>query len=254
MVRLFRGHGGAIDSVAVLPFVNASTDPDTEYLSDGIAETLIGQLSEIPRLKVMARSTVSRYRGNEIDPQQVGRDLNVRAILTGKVSQRGDTLTITMELMDVRDGSELWGGRYNRKLADILAVQEDIAREITDKLRLRLQGKEEERLTGHPTENVEAYQLYLKGRYYWNKRTPDGIQKAIEYFQHAIEKDPGYARAYAGLADCYHVPANPLPPREKMPLAKTAAMKALQLDDTLVEAHTSIGPRTLCIRLGLAGR
>jgi len=237
---VFRGQGGAIDSVAVLPFVNASTDPDTEYLSDGIAETLIGQLSEIPRLKVMARSTVSRYRGNEIDPQQVGRDLNVRAILTGKVSQRGDTLTITMELMNVRDGSELWGGRYNRKLADILAVQEDIAREITDKLRLRLQGKEEERLTGHPTENVEAYQLYLKGRYYWNKRTPDGMQKAIEHFQAAIERYPGYARAYAGLADCYHVPANPLPPREKMPLAKTAAMKALQLDDTLVEAHTAL--------------
>ena len=237
---VFRGQGGAIDSVAVLPFVNASTDPDTEYLSDGIAETLIGQLSEIPRLKVMARSTVSRYRGNEIDPQQVGRDLNVRAILTGKVSQRGDTLTITMELMNVRDGSELWGGRYNRKLVDILAVQEDIAREITDKLRLRLQGKEEERLTGHPTENVEAYQLYLKGRYYWNKRTPDGMQKAIGYFQAAIERDPGYARAYAGLADCYHVPANPLPPREKMPLAKTAAMKALQLDDTLVEAHTAL--------------
>ena len=237
---VFRGQGGAIDSVAVLPFVNASTDPDTEYLSDGIAETLIGQLSAIPRLKVMARSTVSRYRGNKIDPQQVGRDLNVRAILTGKVSQRGDTLTISMELMNVRDGSELWGGRYNRKLADILAVQEDIAREITDKLRLRLQGKEEERLTGHPTENAEAYQLYLKGRYYWNKRTPDGMQKAIGYFQAAIERDPGYARAYAGLADCYHVPANPLPPREKMPLAKSAAMKALQLDDTLVEAHTAL--------------
>jgi eukaryotic-like serine/threonine-protein kinase len=237
---VFRGQGEAIDSVAVLPFVNASTDQDTEYLSDGIAETLIGQLSEIPRLKVMARSTVSRYRGNKVDPQQVGRDLNVRAVLTGRVSQRGDTLTISMDLMNVRDGSELWGGRYNRKLADILAMQEDIAREITDKLRLRLQSEEEKRLTGHVTENAEAYQLYLKGRYYWNKRTLDGTQKAIEYFQAAIERDPGYARAYAGLADCYHVPANPLPPREKMPLAKTAAMKALQLDDTLVEAHTAL--------------
>jgi TolB-like protein/Tfp pilus assembly protein PilF len=237
---LFRGRGEAIDSVAVLPFVNASTAPDTEYLSDGITETLIRQLSQIPRLKVMARSTVFRYKGRNIDPQKVGRDLNVRAVLTGRVSQRGETLTISMELMDVRDGSELWGEQYNRKLADILAVQEDIAREITDKLRLRLEGEEEKRLTKHFTENTEAYQLYLKGRYYWNKRTPDGIQKAIEYFQEAIEKDPSYALAYAGLADCYHVPANPLPPRERMPLAKAAAMRALQLDDTLVEAHAAL--------------
>ena len=237
---LFREPGEAIDSVAVLPFVNASADPETEYLSDGITETLIGELSEIPRLKVMARSTVFRYRGSKVDPQQVGRDLNVRAVLTGRVLQRGDTLTISMELMNVRDGSELWGKQYNRKLADILAVQEDIAREVTDKLRLRLQSEEERRLAGRFTENPDAYQLYLKGRYYWNKRTPDGIQKAIEYFQAAIAKDPGYAAAFAGLADCYHVPANPLPPREKMPLAKAAAMKALQLDDTIVEAHTSL--------------
>ncbi len=237
---LFRGRGEAIDSVAVLPFVNASTDPDTEYLSDGITETLIGQLSQIPRLKVMARSTVFRYKGRNIDPQKVGRDLNVRAVLTGRVSQRGETLTVSMELMDITDGSELWGEQYNRKLADILAVQEDIAREITDKLRLRLKGEEEKRLTRHFTENTEAYQLYLKGRYYWNKRTPDGIQKAIEYFQEAIEKDPSYALAYAGLADCYHVPANPLPPRQRMPQAKAAAMKALELDNTLVEAHTTL--------------
>jgi TolB-like protein/DNA-binding winged helix-turn-helix (wHTH) protein/Tfp pilus assembly protein PilF len=236
----FRGRGQAIDSVAVLPFVNASSDPDTEYLNDGIAETLIGQLSQIPRLKVMARSTVVRYKGSDIDPQKVGRDLNVRAVLTGKVSQRGETLTISMELIDVRDGSELWGGRYNRKLTDILDVQEDIAREVTDRLRLRLAGEEEKRLTAHVTQNAEAYEFYLKGRYHWNKRTPDGIQKAIESFQQAIEKDPNYALAYAGLADCYHVPANPLPPREKMPLARAAATKALQLDDTLVEAHTTL--------------
>lgn len=237
---LSRGRGDAIDSVAVLPFVNASTDPDAEYLSDGIPETLIGQLSQIPRLKVMARSTVFRYKGANVDPQKVGRELNVRAVLTGRVLQRGEMLTISMELMDVRDGSQLWGKQYNRKLADTLAVQEDIAREVTDKLRLRLASVEEKRLTAHVTENVEAYQLYLKGRYHWNKRTPDGIQKAIESFQQAIEKDPGYALAYAGLADCYHVPANPLPPRKKMPLAKAASMKALQLDDTLVEAHTSL--------------
>ncbi len=237
---LFRGRAEAIDSVAVLPFVNASTVSDTEYLSDGITETLIGQLSQIPRLKVMARSTVFRYKGSNIDPQKVGHDLNVRAVLTGRVLQRGETLTISIELMDVRDGSQLWGKQYNRKLADTLAVQEDIAREVADKLRLRLAGVEEKRLTAHATENAEAYQLYLKGRYYWNKRTPDGIQKAIESFQQAIEKDPSYALAYAGLADCYHVPANPLPPRERMPLAKAAALKALQLDDTLVEAHTTL--------------
>jgi TolB-like protein/DNA-binding winged helix-turn-helix (wHTH) protein/Tfp pilus assembly protein PilF len=237
---LFRGRGETIDSVAVLPFVNASTDSDTEYLSDGITESLIGQLSQIPRLKVMARSTVFRYKNSNIDPQKVGRDLNVRAVLTGRVLQRGETLTISMELMDVRDGSQLWGKQYNRKLADTLAVQEDIAREVTDKLRLRLVDVEEKRLTAHVTENAEAYQLYLKGRYYWNKRTPDGIQKAIESFQQAIGKDPSYALAYAGLADCYHVPANPLPPRKKMPLAKAAAMKALQLDDSLVEAHTGL--------------
>jgi len=237
---VFRSRGEGIDSVAVLPFVNASTDPDTEYLSDGITESLIGQLSQIPRLKVMARSTVFRYKGRNIDPQKVGRDLNVRAVLTGRVSQRGETLTVSMDLMDVTDGSELWGEQYNRKLADILAVQEDIAREITYKLRLQLKGEEEKRLARHFTENTEAYQLYLKGRYYWNKRTPDGIQKAIEYFQEAIEKDPSYALAYAGLADCYHVPSNPLPPREKMPLAKAAAMKALELDNTLVEAHATL--------------
>jgi TolB-like protein/DNA-binding winged helix-turn-helix (wHTH) protein/Tfp pilus assembly protein PilF len=238
--NLFRAQGEAIDSVAVLPFVNASADPDTEYLSDGITETLIGQLSQIPRLKVMARSTVFRFKGSNIDPQKVGRDLNVRAVLTGRVLQRGDTLTISMELMNVRDGSLLWNGRYNRKLADIVAVQEDIAREVTGKLHLRLEGEEERRLAGHSAENPEAYQLYLKGRYHWNKRTPDGTQKAIDYFRAAIAKDPRYALAYVGLADCYHVPANPLPPREKMPLAKAATMKALQLDDTLAEAHTSL--------------
>lgn len=239
-LAMFRAHGEAIDSVAVLPFINASNDLDTEYLSDGITETLIRQLSQIPRLRVMARSTVFRYKGSKIDPQKVGRDLNVRTVLTGRVLQRGETLTISMELMDVRDGSQLWGRQYNRKLTDTLAMQEDIAREVTDKLRLRLAGAEEKRLSAHATENAEAYQLYLKGRYYWNKRTPEAIQKAIESFQHAIEKDPGYALAYAGLADCYHVPVNPLLPKEKMMLAKAAATRALQLDDTLVEAHTTL--------------
>jgi eukaryotic-like serine/threonine-protein kinase len=237
---VFRSPGEAIDSVAVLPFVNASTDPDTEYLSDGITESLIGRLSQIPKLKVMARSTVFHYKGRNADPQKVGRDLNVRAVLTGRVWLRGDTVTISMEMMDVTDGSELWGQQYDRKLADIHSLQGDIVHEITDKLRLRLTDKEEKRLTRHSTENAEAYQLYLKGRYYWNKRTPDGIHKAIENFQEAIEKDPNYALAYAGLADCYQVPANPLPPRQRMPQAEAAAMKALELDNTVVEAHTTL--------------
>jgi serine/threonine protein kinase/tetratricopeptide (TPR) repeat protein len=237
---VFRSPGEAIDSVAVLPFVNASTDPDTEYLSDGITESLIGRLSQIPKLKVMARSTVFHYKGRNADPQKVGRDLNVRAVLTGRVWLRGDTVTISMEMMDVTDGSELWGQQYDRKLADIHSLQGDIVHEITDKLRLRLTDKEEKRLTRHSTENAEAYQLYLKGRYYWNKRTPDGIHKAIENFQEAIEKDPNYALAYSGLADCYQVPANPLPPRQRMPQAEAAAMKALELDNTVVEAHTTL--------------
>ena len=235
-----RSPGEAIDSVAVLPFVNASANPDTEYLSDGITESLIGRLSQIPKLKVMARSTVFRYKGRDTDPQKIGRDLKVRAVLTGRVTVRGEKLTIRMELMDVADGSELWGQEYDGKLANIHSLQGDMAREITAKLRLRLTGIDEERLTRHFTENAEAYQLYLKGRYYWNKRTPDGIQKAIENFQGAIEKDPSYALAYAGLADCYQVPADPLPPRQRMPQAKAAAMKALELDNTLVEAHTTL--------------
>jgi serine/threonine protein kinase/Tfp pilus assembly protein PilF len=237
---VFRSPGEAIDSVAVLPFVNASTDPDTEYLSDGITESLIGRLSQIPKLKVMARSTVFHYKGRNADPQKVGRDLNVRAVLTGRVWLRGDTVTISMEMMDVTDGSELWGQQYDRKLADIHSLQGDIVHEVTDKLRLRLTDKEEKRLTRHSTENAEAYQLYLKGRYYWNKRTPDDIHKAIENFQEAIEKDPNYALAYAGLADCYQVPANRLPPRQRMPQAEAAARKALELDNTVVEAHTTL--------------
>ncbi len=229
-----------VDSLAVLPFENTSADPNTEYLSDGITESIINSLSQLPKLRVMARSTVFRYKGKQIDPQSIGRELNVCAVLTGRVGQRDDRLTVGTELVDVAHGWHLWGEQYNRNLADIFLVQEEIAREITDKLRLRLKGEEEKRLARHYTENTEAYQLYLKGRYYWNKRTPDGIQKAIEYFQEAILKDPSYALAYAGLADCYHVPANPLPPRERMPQAKAAAMKALELDNTVVEAHTTL--------------
>jgi serine/threonine-protein kinase len=239
---VLQGRGEAIDSVAVLPFVNVSADPSTEYLSDGITESVINNLAQLHGLRVMARSTVFRYKGKEADPQKVGQDLRVRAVLSGRLLQRGDTLIVQAELMDVAKGSQLWGGQYNRKFADVFALQEDLSREISERLRLRLTGDEKQRLTKRYTENAEAYQLYLKGRYFWNKWNPDAAQKAIEYFQQAIDKDPGYALAYAGLADTYISRGwfGELSPREAMPKAKGAALKALEIDEGLAEAHVSL--------------
>ncbi len=239
---VLRARGEAIDSVAVLPFVNASADPSTEYLSDGITESLINNLSQLPSLRVMARSTVFRYKGKEADPQRVGQDLRVRAVLSGRLLQRGDTLIVQAELMDVAKGSQLWGGQYNRKAGEVFALQEDLSNEISEKLRLRLTGEDKQRLTKRYTENAEAYQLYLKGRYFWNKWTPEESHKATEYFQQAVDKDPNYALAYAGLADTYISQAwrGELPPREVMPKAKAAALKALEIDDRLAEAHVSL--------------
>jgi serine/threonine-protein kinase len=236
-----RRRGKAIDSIAILPLANASADPDAEYLSDGITESLINSLSQVPKLRVMARSTVFRYKGQEVDPQTVGRDLKVGAVLTGRVVQRGDTLIIGTELVDVENGWQLWGGQYNRKLSDIFAVQEEIAKEISEKLRLRLTGGQKKRLTRHHTENAEAYQAYLKGLYYWNKFTEEGLKKSIEHFRQAIEIDPNYALAYAGLAHTYHQLVGVYPPGEVMPKAKAAAVKALELDGTLAEAHAALG-------------
>jgi eukaryotic-like serine/threonine-protein kinase len=231
-----------IDSLAVLPFVNLSGDPEMEYLSDGIADTLINSLSQLRKLRVVPRSLTFRYKGREVDPARVGGELNARAVLTGRVMQRGDTLLIGTDLIDVVKLSQLWGAQYNRKMADIFVLQEEIAREITDKLRLQLTGDEKKRLTKRATGNKEAYQLYLKGRYWLDKRTPEGFSKAIEYFQQAIAKDPQYALAYSGLADCYSW--FPLfafvSPKEAYPKAKEAALKALEIDDTLAEAHTSL--------------
>lgn len=242
-LTMLRGRGEVIDSLAVLPFVNVSADPNTEYLSDGISESIINSLSQLPNLRVMARSTVFRYKGKDTDPQKVGQELRVRAVLTGRLLQRGDTLIVQTELVDAEKGSQLWGAQYNRPVADVLAVQEDISREISQNLRLRLSGEEKQRLTKHSTENAEAYQLYLKGRYYWNKRTPQGFRKATEYFEQAIEKDPGYALAYTGLADCYSVLDwyGLVAPKECSPKAQAAATKALAIDDTLAEAHASLG-------------
>src|SRR6266850_145415 len=233
----------AIDSLAALPFVNVDADPNTEYLSDGITESLINSLSQLPNLKVISFSSVSRYRGRQIDPQAVARDLGVRALLVGKVTQRGDDLLVSAELVDTRDNSHIWGEQYNRKLSGLLALQKDISREISDKLRLRLSGEQKERLTKRYTESTEAYQLYLKGRYHWNKWTPEGWQKSIEYFQQAIEKDPSYALAYVGVANAYNALGffDEMLPREAWPKAEEAAVKALEIDDTLGEAHAALG-------------
>lgn len=233
-----------IESLAVLPLVNASADPDVEYLADGITESLINSLSQVPNLAVMSRNSVFRYKGRETDAQAAGQTLKVQAVLMGRVVQRGDGLSISAELIEVRNNRHLWGEQYNRKLMDILAVQEEISTEISEKLRFQLTGEEKKRLTKRYTQNTEAYQLYLRGRYHWNKKTPEGFNKGIEYFQKAIEADPNYAPAYAGLAALYNNLANYnfalVPPREAWAKAKAAAGKALQIDDTLAAAHASL--------------
>ncbi len=240
---LLRPHGKTINSLAVLPFANASADPNAEYLGDGITESIINSLSQLPQLRVTARTIVSRYKGREAEPQKVGRDLNVKAVLSGKVLQRGDTLVIQADLVDVANGSQLWGDHYNRKMADILAVEEEIAKEISEKLRLRLTGEEKKRLAKRDTENTEAYQLYLKGRHFWEKRGEEALKKSIEYFNQAIEKDPAYALAYAGLADAYAVSSayGLLSPQESFPKARAAAKRALDIDDGLAQAHATLG-------------
>jgi len=237
------GGGEAIDSVAVLPFENMGADPETEYLSDGITESLINSLSQLPNVRVIPRSTAFRYKGQNAVPEQVGRDLGVKAVLSGRVLQRGDTVNIQAELTDVSRLSQLWGEQYNRKLSDVMHVQEEIAMAISENLRIELSGADMERLTKRYTENTEAYEAYLKGRYWWNKRTEEGFTRAIEYFRQAIDLDPTYALAYAGLADSYSIPEayGFTSPQEAYPRAKAAILKALALDDTLAEAHSSLG-------------
>lgn len=239
---LWFGQAKPIDSIAILPFVNVNGDSEIEYLSDGITESVINSLSQIPQLRVMARSTVFAYKGKQADPRKIGQDLKVGAVLTGTVLHRSDNLSVQAELVDVKDGAQMWGNQYNTGFNDILRTQEEIAREISDSLRLRLTGEQEKKLTKHYTENTQAYELYLKGRYYWNKRTGEGFQKAIGQFEQAIAKDPNYALAYAGLADCYTLmPAWALmPPKEGHPKAKEAAQHALSIDETLAEAHTAL--------------
>jgi serine/threonine protein kinase/Tfp pilus assembly protein PilF len=231
-----------IGSIAVLPFENPSRDPENDYLSDGITGSLINIMATVPRLRVMAQSTVFRFKGREIDPQAVGRDLNVRAVLTGRVMQSGGALRIGAELVDVATGSRLWGAQYDRKPGDIFMIQDEISKEISGTLRLQLTGAQKKRLTRHHTEDHEAYQIYLKGRHHWNRWTEEGFYKAIEYFQKAVEKDPGYALAYAGMADSYVLLGwnSYLPPKEVFPKGKAAALTALQLDPDLGEGHTPL--------------
>jgi eukaryotic-like serine/threonine-protein kinase len=231
-----------IDSVAILPFANTGGDPNIEYVSDGITEGLINNLSRLPKLRVMARTTVFTYKGKQVDPRKVGQELKVRAVLTGKLTQVGDTLIIQGELVDSADGSQLWGEQYNQKFSDILTVQGTIAKEIAEKLRYKITGEQEKLLTKRYTENTEAYQLYLKGRYFWNQRTPPSLQKSMEFYQQAINKDPNYALAYAGMADSYTSLAaiSDVDPKECFPKAKIAVAKALELDDTLAEAHATM--------------
>jgi TolB-like protein/DNA-binding winged helix-turn-helix (wHTH) protein/Tfp pilus assembly protein PilF len=236
------GRGGeALDSVAVLPFVNASADPNAEYLSDGITESLINSLSRLPHLKVMSRDAAFRYKGKETDAQTVGRDLGVRAVFEGRVTQHGDSLTISAELIDARDNSHIWGQQYDRKPSDIFALQEEIAREMTTALRLRLTNEDEKRLARSYTPNPEAYQDYLRGRYFWQK-TGLGLNKGVQYFQQAIANDPKYALAYDGLADSYILLSvfGFSSPKEAYPRAKEATLKSLEIDGTLAETHTSL--------------
>jgi serine/threonine protein kinase len=203
---LQRPSAQAIDSVAVLPFSNVSGSPDTDYLSDGLTESLIDSLSHVPQLKVKSRNSVFRYkRKDDVDVQKVGNELGVGALLTGRVTQRGDTIQVSAELTNVSDNTQLWGEQYTRKSTDLISLQQQIAGEIAEKLRSKLSGAEKQQVTKQGTQNPEAYELYLKGRYYWNKRTGPDIKTAISYFNQAIGKDPGYALAYSGLADAYSV-------------------------------------------------
>lgn len=236
----------AVESIAVIPFMNQDNDPNAEWICDGLTESIINNLTQLPNLKVIARSSVFRYKGKETDPIAVGKQLGVRAVLTGRLQHRGDKMLISAELIDIRDNKQLWGDQYERQLADMLSVQREIAREITNNLRPTISGVEMSRMDKQYTVNPEAFQLYLQGRFYWNKRTPPDLKRAIPFFEQAIEKDPNYALAYTGLADTYALIAayTTVPPREVMPKAKEAALKALALDDNLAEAHASLGQIT----------
>ncbi len=237
----------AVESIAVLPFTYSNSEqadalgPEANWLSDGITESIINDLSHVPNLKVIARSSVFRYKGQNIDPQVIGNELKVNAVVTGRIVQIGDTLSVQTELVDVRNQTQLWGEKYRRKVADVIDLPEDISREISEGLKLELSGDTRKQLVKRYTANPQAYELYWKGRYHWNQRKSDDINQAIKYFQDAIKLDPQYALAYTGLADCYVLGSVlQLSPKQAMPLALDATQKALSIDDQLAEAHTSL--------------
>jgi serine/threonine-protein kinase len=243
MFYLSTRHHQTIDSLAVLPFENVGADPNTEYLSDGITESLINTLSQLSNLTVMSRSSVFHFKGKDVDPQKAGKELGVKAVLVGRVTQRGDNLQISTELVDVSNNTHIWGEQYNKTLSDILTVQQDISKEISRQLSLKLVGEDKQKLAKRPTEDTEAYQLYLQGRFYWNKRTANDLQKAVDYFNQAIERDAGYALAYAGLASTYALlpEYSGLPAKDFISKTEAAARKALELDATLAEPHAALG-------------
>ena len=233
----------AITSIAVLPFENMSNDPGMEYLSDGVAQSIIYSLSQLPQVKVIPFSSVLPYKGQDINSQQVAGELGVRALLIGRLNQQGADLFVNVELVDTQDNSVLWGDQYREKVTDLMQVQDKISMEISENLRWQLSGEEQRMMTKRYTENTEAYRSYLEGRYWWNKRTEEGFRKAIESFLQAIVEDPSYAQAYAGLADSYNMLGQYeiVSPSEAFPRAEAAALRALDLDETLAEAHTSLG-------------
>ncbi len=231
-----------IDSIAVLPFTNGGGDAKTDYLSDGITESLIGNLAHVPQLKVKSRNSVFRYKGKDVDVQKVGNELGVPALVSGRVTPRGDNVEVSAELTDVRDNTEIWGQHYSGKSADIISLQQQIAGDLAERLRSKLSVSEKQQVTKQGTQNPEAYELYLKGRYYWNKETRPDLTTAVSYFNQAIAKDPGYALAYSGLADAYgDLPGFGSNPSEDFPKSNAAARKALELDATLARPHALLG-------------
>jgi serine/threonine protein kinase/tetratricopeptide (TPR) repeat protein len=240
--RYFFGAASPIDSLAVLPFVNAGADSSMEYLTDGMTESIINSLTRIPQLRVIPRSTVFRFKGKDADPQEIGSKLNVRAVLSGRVSQRGDEITLQLDLIDVRSQAQIWGEQYRRKANEVISLQEDVVKDVSKELSVALTGETKVALAKHSTENPDAYKLYLQGRYFWQKRRGTEIRKAIDYLNQAIALDPGYALAYAGLADCYLLLEQYAgqPWKEVAPLGEHAARRALELDKSLGEAHASL--------------
>jgi TolB-like protein/Flp pilus assembly protein TadD len=232
-----------IQSIAVMPFVNEGGNTEVEYLSDGMTETLIKSLSQLPNLAVKSRSTVFYYKGKETSPKKIGDELNVQAVLLGRVVQRGDDLKLNLELVNTQTQDVIWSEQYDRKQSDLVSLQSEIARDVSTKLKIKLSGIEEAKITKTSTASPEAYQSYLKGRYYWNRRTPENLEKAIEQFKAATDRDPNYALAYAGLADCYVVLNYyaGTPTSETIPQAKSYAERAIAIDDQLAEPHASLG-------------